>query len=201
MDIILTKLADQPLVEYVSKYIPGLDDFKDLTTLSLPESLNNTLTKNQNITGSVGGIGLPNFMEVKIGAIKNLTSTLIGPTIGPLILFFLRQISYKKRRSNKPENPGSRILFIFIIGMMIVLSFDVYTDSMNGFSSFSQTSETLEEKESNNNKIQVYGIRSIALYFISFVPSPFYWITAISIWVFDWYLFSRMWSKDLKINW
>lgn len=201
LDVILTKLADQPIVEYISKYVPGLPEFKDLTNLSITESLKKTITRSQNITGNQGVTGITGLMNVKIGAIKGIAALLIGPTIGPIILFLLRQISYKKRRSNKRENPGARILVFFIVGTMILLVIDIYTDSSNGFSSLFQNSETLVDNESKDNKILVYSVRNIGAYFASFAPNPSYWVTVISIWAFDWYLFSRIWSKDYITGW
>lgn len=199
IDVVLTKLSEQPLLEYVTKYVPGLNEFKDLTSMSISENFNNTITKTQNITNSDVATGLSGFMNVKVGAIKNVTAILIGPTIGPLILFFLRQISYKKRRSQKPENPGARILFIFIIGASVILLIDMYNDAIDGFPSMSYDSSRLDKVNSENN-IRVYDLGSIVNYLISFVPNIFFWITSISIWVFDWYLFSRMLSRESIVN-
>ena len=89
IDIILTKLADQPFFDYLTSYIPGLKEFKDLTNLDVAKNLNNTITRSQNITGTVVGFGLSGFMNFqKIGELKNVASIIIGPTIGPVILLF-----------------------------------------------------------------------------------------------------------------
>jgi hypothetical protein len=203
IDVILTKLADQPFFDYVTNYIPGLHEFKDLTNLDVAKNLNNTITQSQNITGTLGGIGLAGFMNIKIGEIKNMAAILIGPTIGPVILFLLRQISFKKKRSNKPERPGARILLIFLAATAILLSLDLYTDAINGFPSLTPV---LDQSENNNDsksdeKNLVYGVKHVLIYFTTIVPSLFFWVTTISIWVFDWYLFSHLWSNDITTKW
>ena len=169
IDIILTKLADQPFFDYLTSYIPGLKEFKDLTNLDVAKNLNNTITRSQNITGTVDGFGLSGFMNFKIGELKNVASIIIGPTIGPVILFFLRQIAFKKKRSNKLERPGARILFIFLAATAILLSLDLYTDAIRGFSSLSLN---LSQSENNNDsnsddKIFIYGFKDVLIYFWS----------------------------------
>jgi hypothetical protein len=203
IDIILTKLADQPFFDYFTSYIPGLKEFKDITDIDVAKNLNNTISESQNITGSSGGIGLAGFMNIKIGQIKSFATILIGPTIGPLILFLLRQIAFKKERSNKTERPGARLLFIFLVATAILLSLDLYTDVISGFSSFepdhtkSESNADAEEED----KILTYGFKDVLIYFSTIFPSLFFWVTTISIWVFDWYLFSRLWSNRITTNW
>lgn len=203
IDIVLTKLADQPFFDYFTNYVPGLKEFKDITDIDVAKNFNNTISKNQNITGSSGGIGLAGFMNIKIGEIKSVATILIGPTIGPVILFLLRQIAFKKKRSNKTERPGARILFIFLVATAILLGLDLYTDAISGFSSF----EPVQNESGNNinskddGKIRTYGFKDVLIYFGTIVPSLFFWVTTISIWVFDWYLFSRLWSKNITTNW
>ena len=53
IDVILTKLTEQPFFDYLTKYIPGLDEFKRLTEVDIAKNFNSTIAKSQNITGYV----------------------------------------------------------------------------------------------------------------------------------------------------
>jgi len=94
IDIVLTKLANQPFFDYFTGYIPGLKEFKDITNIDVAKNFNNTISESQNITGSTGGIGLAGFLNIKIGEIKSIVAILIQPTIGAVILFLFKTNSF-----------------------------------------------------------------------------------------------------------
>jgi hypothetical protein len=214
LDVIFTKISEQSLYQYFVNYIPGLQETLNMISIST-EDLNLT---SQNITPS---------LDPKFRNIQQALTIFIGPTLGSLILFSLRQLSYRSRSNDEHKHPGVRILLIFLIITTIILIFDLYRDLSDGFSfdtekinfkelipagnllypeiqinsNQSKTPSTLNNTKLINENIINYEINNLLMFLIKLSLTPYFIISIISIWFFDRYLFSRLWnSKETNTN-
>lgn len=189
VDIIMTKLSKQDFVTFIIKRAPVLKDVDDLTSISATENLNST-------------IGFLKAPEVKFESLKIIVAIFFGPTFGALILFFLRQLRYRVKMTDK--DPGARILFLFLIITAFILMSDILYDISKGYPSMKNISFQLFIFGFNDNgsstimdadsKILLYGIGNVIQYAMTFLINPYYYFGIIAIWAFDWYLFSKMWT-------
>jgi hypothetical protein len=189
IDVIITKISQQDFVTIIMRYVPPLRELEELTPISPTENLNSTA----------------NFLktpELKAENLKLIIGIFFGPTVGALILFLLRQLRYRVRATDK--DPGARILLLFLIVTAFILLSDISYDfstglkSLKNLSLFSYYSELNENGTSNfiytHDKILLYGTGNVIRYALTFLINPYYYISIISIWIFDWYLFSRLWT-------
>ena len=103
IDVTLTKLAEQPIVQYIINLIPGLDEISDYVKVS--PNATSTLT---NVAESL-----------KFGAVKTAIFYFPGVPIGTLLLFILRQLRYKSRKNDISYYPGGTILLVFLPQLLL----------------------------------------------------------------------------------
>lgn len=198
IDIILTKISEQSFIGYILDNTPGLGETITTTGFN-PKDISNV----SNATST----------DLKFGSIKNMLVIFIGPSIGAIILFFLRQISYREIFKNKRSYPGARLLFLFLIIALIAFTVDIYNEISKGFSVdpdliykktnlnlFTNTYESNQEKSTDINygnitKIIPYNVNHLIIFTFSNLIIPQFYMSIISIWIFDWYLFSRFWIR------
>ena len=182
IDVIFTKVSQQSFIEYALKYVPGLAETTDLISFS---------PTNINFTSSDNSLNLSNY-DLKFGKIKDALMLIIGPSIGALILFFLRQLSYRSKLINNNngihKTPGATILLLFLIISSIALISDIYRDISDGIFQ-------LEDFSADDpNSFETYDLKK-TLEFLGYIINIPLFISIIAIWTFDWYLFSRVWER------
>jgi hypothetical protein len=194
IDIVLTKLSDRPLWEY-ARYIPIIQPALEII------DLNQTATQVSRSIDSFFNPAQPDIAGNNTGLTsrpatdKGLTTESIRPfvdtALGAFILFVLRQFGYRNRYvelSVTPKSPGSRLLLLFIAGSIILFILDLTQDMSSGFRSVWDISFSPNDPE----HATLYQL--INLQFFSYrLTSPFVYLTIVSIWAFDWYLFSKVW--------
>jgi hypothetical protein len=177
LDIALTKIAEQPIVEAIIGLIPGSDFIKKY----VPTAYNATqiLSENTNISG------LFNF-----GAVKSALFFLPGLPIGTLLIFILRQLRYKsKKNPDSNKYPGGTILLLFLIAVPIALA-------LEGKAPLWSNDRTSDPTDSRDQlSVTVYGVKEFSEFSLRYLINPVYYVATISAWIFDWYLFSRIWME------
>ena len=202
IDVILTKISEISYLHTLLNFL-GLNELFNLMNL-----------KYSDITDSLTEQEFLNDLQ-KFESIQHIL-VFVGPLLGPVILFFLRQLSYKKQSRNKEQNPGARLLLLFFIVTMFLLIIDLYEDiKTNGLSInfhllksyFVSNDNTYSENKSSINNITniatdspniiTYSISHIILFILKNLLYFHFYISMISIWVLDRYLFSEAWKKRI----
>lgn len=205
IDIILTKISQQSIIEYILDNIPGLGD----TATTIGYDPKSSLDSSQSPSD-------------KFENVKDALGQFIGPSVGAIILFFLRQLNYReKSRGQTNKSPGARILFLFIAISLIAFISDIYNTSLKGISIdfisiLEESNSNLISKIANSNPTNIipstdlnqtltiasnttniipYTINHIIIFTLSNLIIPQFYMSIIAIWIFDWYLFSKYWIK------
>jgi hypothetical protein len=195
IDVVLTKLSDRPLLDY-AKYIPVIQPALEIidlnqTATQLSSGINRFINPAPpDTTGNNTGL-----TSGPASTDRGLTTESIRPfvniALGAFILFVLRQFVYRNRYvelSVTPKNPGSRLLLLFITGSIILFVLDITQDMLSGFRS------VWEIPSSPNDTKNATLYQLINLQFFSYrFTNPFVFLTIVSIWAFDWFLFSKVW--------
>jgi hypothetical protein len=180
LDVALTKIAEQPIVESIIELIPG----SDIIQKYVPTAYNATQVINENTNFS----NLFNF-----GAVKSALFYLPGLQIGTLVIFFLRQLRYKsKRRPDSDKYPGGTILLLFLIAVPIALALDISAMIQGKAPAWSPDRTSNDAGSEDQLSATVYGMKEFSLRYLA---NPVYYVAAVSAWIFDWYLFSRLWAE------
>ena len=205
MDIIFTKISNQSIYQYFVNYVPGLKETMNLVSLK-PETIDpSTLLKDSGFAFD------PKFQNIKEGL-----SMFIGPMVGAMLLFSLRQLNNRSKSAKQFKHPGARILLIFLVISMVILILDISKDcefSGNTFLSsvkssdpFNMPSVDVDDNQAENLKgknntlfqdgeIILYELEFFASFIFKLIFSIPSVISIISIWFFDWYIFSRLWEQ------
>jgi len=119
---------------------------------------------------------------LKFNTVLPIYGYLPSPPTGALVIFILRQIHYKKKsRGKADEYPGSRILFLFLVFIPLLLLINTISIVF----------------ESTNYKTFFDKYIKLLTPIINFSLSLlniFFYIGIFSTWLFDWFLFSRVWQ-------
>lgn len=183
LDVALTKIAEQPIVESIVELIPGSDFIQKY----VPTAYNATQVIDENTNFS----SLFNF-----GAVKSALFYLPGLPIGTLVIFTLRQLRYKsKKKPDRDNYPGGTILLLFLIAVPIALALDISAIIQGKAPPWSvdRTSDVTSSKDQLS--VTVYGMKEFFEFSLRYLVNPVYYVAAISAWIFDWYLFSRIWVE------
>ena len=170
VDVTLTKIAQQPLISSLIDLIPESDVIQKYVHVS-----NNATSNTTNV-----------FDFIKFGSVKTAIFYFPGLPIGTLIVFVLRQLRYKSKKNDINNYPGGTILMLFLLAVPIVLGFDISL-IMQGKAPSPDTAS------SNTESVSVYGLKEFTEFSRSYLINPVYYVTTASTWIFDWYLFSRIW--------
>jgi hypothetical protein len=180
-DYVLTKIAEQPIISSIIEAIPG----SDLIEKYVPSTYNATKVLSENT----------NFFN--FGSIKSVIFLFPGLPIGTLVLFILRQLRYKSKKDQQNKYPGGTILLIFLIAVPISVALDISMIIQGIAPLWSPDRETSNNPSTislpENQSTTVYGLRQFQEFSLRYLINPFYYVATISAWMFDWYLFSRIW--------
>jgi hypothetical protein len=126
--------------------------------------------------------------SLNFGSVKTAIFYLPGLPIGTLIVFILRQLRYKSKKKDTNNFPGGTILLLFMIAVPIVLSFDALM-IIQGRAPLWYSNTV----SSNDQFVSVYGLKQFIEFSQSYLINPVYYVATVSAWIFDWYLFSKIW--------
>lgn len=210
IDVTLTKLSEQSYVKTLLGLIPGLQE--PLQKMIQEEN------KEDRKTTTSWEESWEEFQKF-----KSLQYIVIffGPILGPVILFFLRKISYKKHSSNRLQNPGGRILLFFFVISSIALVSDLYSDIVeNGIYLNESVLSTYvnesvlstyvvdidyqingtynnmnEDNKGDSDGLVRYTFSHLILFIFKNLVYGSFYISIVSIWIFDQYIFSKLGTK------
>jgi hypothetical protein len=182
LDVALTKIAEQPVVEYIVELIPG----SDFVQKYVPTAYNATQVINENADFS-------KFFN--FGAVKSALFYLPGLPIGILVIFILRQLRYKSKKKAADKYPGGTILLVFLIAVPIALSLDISAIMQGKAPAWSAERSGSVTGFRDQFSVTVYGLKEFSEFSLKYLVNPVYYVAALSAWIFDWYLFSRIWVE------
>ena len=205
IDIIFTKISNQSIYQYFVNYIPGLKETMALVSLK-PETIDpSALLKDSGFAFD------PKFQNIKEGL-----SMFIGPMVGAMLLFSLRQLNNRSKSAKQFKHPGARILTIFLLISMFILIVDIYRDrefsgniflsSLKSVDPFTLPFIDVDDDQTDNlngknntlfqdGEIILYEVEFFAAFMVKLVFSIPAVVSIISIWFFDWYIFSKLWEQ------
>jgi hypothetical protein len=134
---------------------------------------------------------------LNFGAVK--TALLYFPSlpIGTLIVFLLRQLRYKSKVKTESNNyPGGTILLLFLIAVPIALALDISAIMQGKVPLWSEVQGTQLNESAGQITSSVYGLKEFSEFALRYLLNPTYYVAPISAWIFDWYLFSRIWISQ-----
>jgi hypothetical protein len=179
IDVTLTKIAQISLVSTIAESMPGVSDF--FKEILLPTS-NATVTY------------LHPLHLVQFGSIKTAVTLIPGQVpIGTLLFFILRQLRYKAKKNDISNYPGGTILLLFVLAVAIVLGFDIFLIIQG-------KAPLWVLCPANPNMACIYGLKQFTDFSLTYLINPVYYVATASAWIFDWYLFSKIWSKEIPAN-
>lgn len=209
----MVKISDKPVEDFVN-YVPGIEPMKELVNFSqIASQVQQIFNPSPKVDNSPTYPGVPLSSNKTDGkATAGKIRPFVDAAIGGFTIFFLRQFIYKNRyieRTPVPKNPGSRILILFIIVSMIIFALGFGTDISSGFASMKKAESIMKMNgviggpfdfpffiqtlSGNANLGTSYGMANAIIFLVRFT-NPFVYLVIISIWTFDWYLFSNVWA-------
>jgi hypothetical protein len=184
IDVTLTKIAEQPIVEAFVELVPG----SDLIQKYVPSAYNASQVLNESLDFS-------DFLN--FGAVKTALFYFPMLPIGTLIVFLLRQLRYKSKEKAELNNyPGGTILLLFLIAVPIALALDVSAIVQGKVPLWSEVQGVQLKESTDQITSSVYGLKEFSEFGLRYLLNPTFYVATISAWIFDWYLFSRIWVNQ-----